>query len=747
MTEPRDLLVGAARFTADLRFSDEAYGYLLRSGHAHGAIERLDTLAARNHPGVLAVYTASDLDEAGIGLLPCVWPVKQEDGSPMALPPYRALASGRTRHVGDGLAFVVAETAEAAESAAALVDASIRTLPAVTDARAALRADAPQIWDEAPGNICFRTVFGDRTATEAAFKDAALTVRRQIGFPRVVVNPLETRAAIAVPEGESVTLYTQSQGAQYLREQLLAVLGWEEECLHLVTPDVGGAFGVRGLPYPEQVLVIHAARSTARPVRWVGERAQDGFLGDTQARDQVFDIALALDGDGRFLAIRLETVANLGAYVTGYGPLNSTMVSRLPGPYDIAAGYAQVTGAFTNTVPIDAYRGAGRAELVYPLERLVEAAAHEIGMDPIELRRRNLAGWNGPLRRNCFDDEFGARDYRRAFEQAVKAAESLPRSAVSAGKLRGRGMASYAIMAMGYEERVRVTADDDGGVVIHSGTQSSGQGHDAVFRTTVASALGLPIDRVRLVQGDTRLSAISSSTAGSRSIPAAEPACRAAAEALVERGSALAAQLWQVAAEEVGYAAGSFRNRPTGAELTLGGLVVSSAKAGLLDDALQPLLSAEATHDPGVFTEPCGTHICEIELDPDSGEVAILHYCGVDDIGRVAAPALAEAQVQGGVVQGIGQALLEICRYDEENGQLITGSLLDYALPRADDVPFFSLSFVEPDEGAALHGLGEMGTIAATPAVLNAVNDALRRLGKAEIDPPATPERVWRACR
>ncbi len=746
MTEPRDHLVGGACFTADLRFPGEAHATLLRSPHAHAEIESLDTRRAAALPGVLAIFTVKDLDAAGIGLLPCVWPVEQADGSPMVLPPYKALADGRARRVGEGIAFLVAETADAALAAAELIEVSYRALPAVADAEAALKSGAPQVWPEAPGNVAFRTAYGDKAATEAAFAQAERVVRRRLRFPRVVVNPMENRAAIAVPEGEGITLYTHSQGAQYLRELLLGALGWPAERLHVVSPDVGGAFGIRGLPYPEQMLTAHAAAVLGRPVRWIGERSSDGFLGDCQARDQSFDIALALDGAGRFLGIRLETVANLGAYITGYGPLNSTFCEVLPGPYDIPAGYAEVTGVFTNTVSIDAYRGAGRAELVYPLELLVDAAAHETGIDPVTLRRRNLATWTAPQRRNCFGREFAARDYSRAFELAAEAAAALPTTAAGDRRVRGLGLATYAINAMGLQERIRLDCNTAGRVVIHSGTQNSGQGHDQVFRTAVSKALGLPFEAVSLVQGDTRVSDISSSTAGSRSIPAGEPACREAAAALVARGTELAAQLWQAAPEEVSYEAGRFRCTPTGAELGLGDLVASAATAGLLGETASGLLTVEGSHDPGEFTEPCGTHFCEVALDPETGTVSLLRYQGVDDIGRVVAPALALAQVQGGTMQGIGQALMEHCHYDAESGQLLAGSFMDYQMPRAADAPAFSFSFVPASDDSVLHGLGEMGTVAATPTVLNAVNDALRRLGKAEIDAPATPERVWRAC-
>ncbi len=746
------LITGSGQYTADLNFPGQLYGYVLRSPHAHATVKSIETEAALSQADVLAVFTASDLDHAGIGPIPCIYPVDQADGSPMASPPNNALASGRVRHVGDAVAFIVATTPAAAKYAAELIDADYDILPSVSAAHDAMLPDAPELWPEAPGNICFHFSNGDREKTEQVFRRADRIVRRRLNFPRVVANTLETRAAIAVPDGRSVTLHTQSQGSQYLRSLLINVIGCTADELHVVTPDVGGAFGIRGLPYPEQVLVIHSARVLGRPVKWVGERGPEGFLSDNHARDQFFDIELAVEETGHFSGIRMRTVANLGAKLSGYAPINSTMVHRLPGPYHFAAGYCEVTAVFTNTVQVDCYRGAGRAELVFPLERIIDAAARELEMDPAEIRRRNFASADAPLRKNCFGIEIENRDYRAGFERAVAEARWLQRSsdkpqARQNGFRKGMGMASYAVTAMGCEEHVKLTIDTRGTVSIFMGTQSSGQGHATVFEGVVADELSLHADQVRFIQGDTRKFANETMTAGSRTIPAGVPACRKAAHALLERGRSIAAALTQLEPEEITYDAGVFMSPATQAEFSLGDLVSAAVEAGLTDDGDEPSIAAEANFSPGEFTAPCGTHICEVEIDTATGQTRLVSYLSVDDIGDVAAPALAIGQIRGGVVQGLGQALLETCHYDGESGQLLTGSLMDYALPRADDTPVFTTLFMEHVASSRLHGAGEMGTIAATPAILNAVNNALSRMGADEIDAPMTTEKIWRACR
>ena len=666
------LVKGSGQYTADMNFLGQLHGYVLRSPHAHANIKSIETKNALSQTGVIAIFTASDLERSGVGSIQCICPVEQADGSPMASPPNRVLAVDRARHVGDAMAFIVATTRGAAESAAELIEIDYEILPSVSDAHDALSPDAVGLWSEAPGNICFQCTFGDRERTDTAFRQADRIVKRRLNFPRIVVNTLETRAAIAVPDTRSVTLYTQTQGSQYLRNLLIDILGCTHNELHVVTPDVGGAFGIRGLPYPEQVLVTHAARVLGRPVKWVGERGPEGFLSDNHARDQSFDVELAVQNNGSFSGIRMRTVANLGAKLSGYAPINSTMVYRLPGPYDIPTGYCEVTGVFTNTVQVDCYRGAGRAELVYPMERIINAAARELEMDQAEIRRRNFANTDAATRTNCFGTEIESRDYLACFETAVAEAKWLTqpgakRQAKHNGRCRGIGMASYAVPAAGGEEPVKLVIDDKGFVSIFMGTQSSGQGHATVFERVVADELSLRVDQVRLIQGDTRKFAAESMTAGSRTIPAGVPACRKAAEALLERSHSLAAALIQSEPDDVSYEAGVFRSRTTEAEIDLGDLVLASTQAGLTDDVPERSIAVEASYTPGEFTAPCGTHICEVEVDTSTGQTWLVRYLSVDDIGEVAAPSLAIGQIHGGVVQGLGQALLETCHYDRHS--------------------------------------------------------------------------------
>jgi carbon-monoxide dehydrogenase large subunit len=736
-------LTGSGRFTADLRFPGELHGVVLRSPHAHARIGAIETGAARAVAGVRAIFIGADLEAAGIGSVPCLFSVESADGSQMASPPNRPLATDRVRHVGDGVAFIVAEDPASAIAGAEAIEVDYTTLDAVTGAAEALAPDAPEVWPEAAGNVCYKCAFGDREATDAAFRRAHRVITRHVVFPRVVVNTMEPRAAIAVPEADFCTLYTSSQGAQFLRGLLADVLGCGQEALHVVTPDVGGAFGMKLFLYPEQVLVTHAARVLGRPVKWIGERSSDGFLGDNQSRDQCFDMELALDDEGRFTGIRMRTTANLGAYLSSFGPLNSAMPESLPGPYDIGAGYAEVTGVFTNTVQVDAYRGAGRAELVYPLERIIDAAAREIGMDPAEIRRRNLVLSAKGVRRNCFGSEIENRDYPTAFERAVATAGWPGRRR----RRTGTGMAIYAVTAMGEEERVRIAVDAEGLVSVFIGTQSGGQGHETVFTAAVAEELAVDPSRVRLIQGDTRRYPVSSMTAGSRSITAGVPALRKAAQAWIDKARQAAATLMQTETGKVSYDSGVFSSGGSDAQLDLAALVRAAAEAGLANDGPELSFFAEASHDPGASNRPCGTHICEVEIDPETGTVQLTRYASVDDIGQVAAPALAAGQVHGGVTQGLGQAILEHCVYDAASGQLLSGSLMDYALPRADQTPLFTAQFERNLESAGLNGIGEMGTIASMPAIMNAINDALAGMGAGEIEAPATPERVWRACR
>ena len=746
-------ICGAGCFTDDLAFESPLFGHVLRSPHAHAKIEDIDLSHAKGLPGIVAIFTGRDFKEAGMSAMPCLSPVDQTDGTPMVTPPSLPLAVDKVRHLGEGVAYVVAETQTAAIDAAEVIGVEYSALSSVIDAERATADGAPAVWDEAPDNICFRWQAGDPDGTEAALRGAAHVVSRKIRFPRIIVNAIEPRAAVAVPEAGVTTLYAQNQGAGLVREQLATVLGCAEDELQVVVPDIGGSFGMKGFLYPEYTMAVHAARRLGRPVKWTGTRSADGFLADSQARDQVFHVELGLDEDARFVALRMRTVANLGARIASFGPWNSTMgpADPLPGPYAIPVAHLEAKGVFTNTLQIEAYRGAGRAEGAYPLERIVDAAARELDMDPVSLRERNFAQFENGSRTNCMGIEVDGDTYTGTLTRALSHSNWADRNdrkqqANKRGLLRGIGLCCYATTGMAYAETVRLEVDETGTVFVLVGTQSSGQGHKTVFEQALANSLAIEVDRVKLVQGDTRRVTTSSFTGGSRSISTIIPAGEMAARALIERGVSLTADLLQTSVDEIAYSRGTFTSRETGTELGFGALVSAAVKADLLGEDSPACLAAEATCDPGPFTFPSGCHVGEVEIDPATGTVRIVGYVSVDDIGRVQDATHAHAQVHGAVTQGIGQAVFEAARYDAETGQMLTGSLMDYALPRADDLPVFQTAFLNTEAGKT-RGLGEMGTIAATPAIANAVIDALAQAGVHDFDIPATPERVWRALR
>jgi len=751
-TEFHRHLTGTGQFTDDLQVDGVLYGQVLRSPHAHALLLGMDIDAALAQPGVVAVFTADDLKRDGVGPIPCLWPVEQSDGSPSVTPLNSALACDRVRHVGDAVAFVVAETPLAALDSAETIEVDYSPLPSVTDPRDALQANAPLLWPEAAQNACFHCEFGDSTATDAAFSGAARIVRRTYRFPRVLPNPIESRSALAVPDGGVVTLYTQTHGAQYFRGILAGVLGCPISELHVVTPDVGGSFGMKAFVYPEQILTTHAARRLERPVKWVAERSSEGFLGDNHARDLAYDIELALDQSGHFLGLRLQTTAGLGAYLSSYGPLNSTAVNRLVGPYELPTAHIVVDGAFTNTLPVDSYRGAGRAEAVFPFERIIDVAAHELGIDPSEMRRRNFAVSTEQMRTNCLGLAIEHRDYGLCLDEALSRFDWVGRGARRAkaralGRLYGAGLTCYAATTMPGPEEVRLQVDTNGTVSILVATQSSGQGHETAFASAVARMLSIEPARVQIIQGDSRRFGFESMTGGSRSIACVTPACEQAAAALIERGKKVAATLLQADVEQITYRGGVFLDEETDRHFEFKDLVSAAVQAEIADGVAKNCLASTGYRDAESMTYPSGTHICEVELDPETGKVYLLKYLSMDDVGHVLTPKLAPGQVHGAVAQGFGQAVLEACSYDRESGQLLSGSFLDYAMPRADDLPFFDTNFVGGYEPSLLRGIGEMGTIASTPAILNAINDALAQICAEEVEPPATPERIWRSCR
>ena len=762
--EDQRLLAGAGQFGDDVNLPNQAYAALVRSPYAHGEIRSVDTGEAEAAPGVLAVYTAEDLTADGIGDIPCLTPMPGKNGSKTIMPPHPVLARGRVRHVGDPIAFVVAETREQARDAAELVFADIDELPAVIETAAAVETDAPQIWQEAPGNLSVDWEIGDREKTEAAIAAAPHVTRLRLVNNRLVVAPMEPRTALGVydPERQHFTLTTGTQGGMRMRPQLAQkIFQVPDENIRIVTPDVGGSFGMKIFLFAEQVMVLYAARKLGRPIKWTGDRGEC-FLSDTHGRDQVVEAELAYDDEGRFLALCSSGIANMGAYLSNFAPLIPTGASgkMFSGLYDIPAVYVDVKCVFTNTVPVDAYRGAGRPEAAYIVERLVDAVARELGLAPDELRRRNFIRPEQLPYTTATGITYDSGDYLRMMEAGKAAADwdgftARRQASAAKGRLRGIGMACYveACSAVG-AEAARLRLDPDGGVTLLIGTQTNGQGHATAYSQLLFDKLGIDSDLVRVRQGDTDEWGDGGGTGGSRSLLMGGLAIDGAADQVIERARAVASHLLEAAEADLEFADGRFTVAGTDKRVTL------AEVAGRLEgEALPAELRGEITgehrvdsmaEDGPVMTYPNGCHICEIEVDEETGRIAFERYVVVDDFGTLVNPLLVAGQVQGGVAQGIGQALLERTVYDE-SGQLLSGSFMDYCLPRADDLANLELELVEDfpcvTNPMGIKGAGEAGAIGAPPAVMNALLDALAPLGVRHIDMPATPQRVWQAIR
>ncbi len=755
--EDARLLTGQGRYTADIDFEGQAFGHVLRSPHAHARIADIDMRAALGMPGVLAIYTADDIRREGLGTIQCLAPTTQPNGSVQPLPPHPVLAEGKVRHVGDPVAFVVAETPDQAHDAAEAIMVEYDPLRAAANSMAAIEPGVPPVHDEAPGNVSFRWEKGDREKTDALFADAAHIVRTRLRNNRIVVAPIETRAAIGGWDGERFTLHTPSQGPHSLRRQLANdIFKMPEEAFHLVTPDVGGAFGMKIFLYAEQVLVLLAARELGRPVKWVAERAADAFLSDSHGRDQVNNVELALDGDGRFLALRVNNYANMGAYLSNFAPYIPTDCGVLMnnGVYRFQAMHVSVTGVFSNTVPVDAYRGAGRPEAIYLLERTVDAAASQLGIDPAELRRRNFIGTEQMPFTTVIGATYDSGDFDRNLEDALGRADHdgfAARKAESGarGRLRGMGIAHYIEnCGSGPEETGRMRVEPDGSVTFSIGTQDNGQGHQTAYGQIIADRLGIDIARVRVIQGDTDLVPTGMGTGGSRSLPVGGVSCDLAAGDLIEKGKRIAAEALEAAVEDIEFADGAFAIAGTDRAASLADIARAAADPANLPQGDEPGLTGEGTHGTTLYTFPNGCHVCEVEVDPETGQVTLDRYTAVDDFGKVINPKLLASQVYGGIGQGVGQALHEACVYDDD-GQLLSGSFMDYGLPRADDLPDIAFAYHEDapctTNPLGLKGSGEAGAVAAPPAVMNALLDALSERGVTAIDMPATPQSVWRA--
>lgn len=746
-TEDPRLLTGGGRYTDDLVLPGTLHAVFVRSTVAHGVLRRVDTSAARAAPGVQLVLTGRDLEEAGYGTLPCSLALTSRDGRPMIVPPYPALAIDRVRWVGQPIAMVVAETAAQAKDAAELVALDIDPLPAVVDIEAAVAPGAPQLFAEMPGNVAFDWWWGPQEKVEEALTRAHHVTRVRLVNNRVVVNPLEPRGAIASVEDGRFVLRTGCQGVFGLRAQLATVLKVPAERIRVLAFDVGGSFGMKASTFPEHLPLLHAAKLLGRPVKWIADRTES-FLSDYHGRSSILEGELALDEKDNFLAVRVRGLGELGAYVTAYGPAIPTMVvqKNVASLYRTPLLALQIKGVVTNTVPMTAYRGAGRPEGVYLMERLVEQAARELGRDPIELRRQNLIRPEELPFAAASGLTYDSGDFEAVLDAALEKADwrGFPaRKAESErrGKLRGRGLCAYLeVTAPPSKEHGGIRFAEDGRVILVSGTLDYGQGHRTAFAQVLHEKLGVPFDRIELLQGDSDQLLYGGGTGGSRSIMVAAKATLEAAEQVIAKGKALAAELMEAAEADILFEAGTFTVAGTDRRI---GLLELAAKGRELGRPLDTDLVSE--NPPSAF--PNGCHVAEVEVDPETGEVRLDRYVAVDDFGVLVNPLLVEGQVHGGVVQGIGQALLEHTVYDP-SGQLLTGSFMDYALPRADQLPGFELAFhpvPARTNPLGVKGCAEAGVTAAPAAVVNAVVDALAPHGVTHLDMPLTPERVWRS--
>jgi carbon-monoxide dehydrogenase large subunit len=748
LEDPR-LVTGGGRFTDDVAPVSAARACFVRSPHAHAEIAGIEVAPALAVPGVLAVLTGADLVAAGLGPLPCKTLYRHKDGRPMPAPERPALAVRRVRHVGDPLAIVVAEASTQAEEAAALVEVRYRPLPAVTEATLALQDGAPIVWPEAAGNLALDWEAGDAAAVDRLLAEAHHVTRVRLVNNRLVPNPLEPRGCIAEhdPLTGGFTLRTGGQGVHsmqaILAEQILRI---PKEKLRVVQADVGGGFGMKIFVFPEYPACLWAARVVGRPVKWIASRSES-FLADTHGRDHVTVVEIATDADARMTALRATATANLGAYLSQFGPFIPTECGArmYAGVYRLQAVHFAVRCAFTHTAPVDAYRGAGRPEAAYAVERAVDATARELGLAPDAFRRRNFIDPGAMPYRTAMQATYDSGDFARAMQAALSRADAAGlaarrRASAEQGRLRGLGLAYYIEQcAGGGDETARIEIRPDGRIRLLIGTQTNGQGHATAYAQILADALGVPLDSVETVQGDTALIVAGRGTGGSRSIPVGGVVAQRAAKDVIERARPLAAEMLEAAAVDVVFEGGGFR------------IVGTDRRIGLLDVARRAGgVEGGDTWQPTASTFPNGCHVCELEIDEATGAVRIDRYTVVDDFGTVINPLLVEGQVHGGVAQGIGQALVEETVYDRDSGQLLSGSFMDYAMPRADLVPAidFSMGPVPcATNPLGMKGAGEAGAIGAPPAVINAVVDALSPLGIRHVDMPATPERLWRLIR
>ena len=753
--EDARLLLGAGHYADDATPPGCLHAAVLRSPHAAARITAIDTDAARHLPGVRAIYTHADLAAAGLGHLPCVIPLKNSDGTARADTPRPALADGQVRHVGDPVAFIVAETSAQAQDALEAVSVGYDILPAATDLATATQPGQPLVWDTAPGNVCFDWETGDRAATEAAFATAAHVTSARIVNNRVVAASMEARVALAHFSDDRWTLTTNTQGGWSIKNMLArAVFHVEPDRFRVITPDVGGGFGMKLFLYPEHALTCFAARDLGQPVKWTSTRAE-AFLSDTQGRDNLTEIELALDADGKFLALRTLNYAGMGAYLSNYAPMIPTLAGTkvLASVYRFAAIHARVIGVFTHTVPVDAYRGAGRPESNYVVERVIDLAARELGRDRAELRRINMVAPEEMPYRTPMGQDYDSGDFAHVLDVALQKIDwagfpARRQASRARGMRRGIGIAYYLEATAGAgTERAEIRFAEDGGVDVFVGTQSTGQGHETAYVMLIADRLGVPGELVRIHQGDTDTIPVGGGTGGARSLVSEGTAIVATTNSVIARGIEAAADALEASAADIRFEAGSFRIAGTDRAIGLLDLAARQ-RARARVDASVPLLDVAEVAEIAAGTYPNGCHIAELEVDPATGATSLLRYLVADDMGTVINPLIVTGQIQGGVAQGMSQAMLERTEYDAQSGQLVTASFMDYALVRADELPDIEVELVQvpcTTNPLGVKGAGEAGAVGSPPAMINALLDALAEDGVRAIDMPATPERIWRA--
>jgi len=760
--EDARLLVGAGSFTDDMNVAGQAYAVFVRSPHAHARIRAIDMAAAARVPGVFKILTAKEMREDGLKPIPHVpksthhaeTPLVNRDGSPIFVAPHYPLAVDKVRHVGEAVAVVIAESVYAAKDGAEAVQVDYDVLPSVTATRATAEAGAPRIWEEASSNVCMDAEVGNRETTDAAFARAAHIAKLDTWAQRVTGVPLEPRAAIGEYGAATgrYTLHAGSGGVVRLKQDLATVLGVPKEQVRVLMGDVGGNFGTRGEIYPEFILIAWAARRTGRPVKWTCER-QEAFLSDYQGRDLAVTAELALDAQGHFLAMRGSNIGNAGAHTVSYAPLKKGL-GIMSSIYRVPAAHFRARAVVSNTMSTRPYRSAGRPEVMYVMERLIDLAARKSGLDRVELRRRNLLTESELPYTNQFHMTYDNGAYHAVMNEALRLAdwngfEARRAESRKRGRCRGIGIANYVDTSTGApRERADITVHPDGKVEVVIGVVPNGQGHETTFGQLVVEWLGVPLGDVRLITGDTDIVKVGGGTHGGRGLRMGSIVIWNAAREIVEKGKRIAARILDVEPSGVRFEQGRFLADGSQHAVSLAEVAGAAATSRDLPEELKGPLAAssEEVHHNASF--PYGCHVCEVEVDPELGTVQIVGYAAVDDVGRAVNPMIVHGQIHGGIAQGAGQALLEQCFYDSGTGQLLSGSLMDYALPRADDFPFFKTGISEVPSTTHPLGMrpaGESGTTPALGVVVNAVVDALAEYGVEHIEMPVTPERVWRA--